>query len=55
MGSCVMDALDTKQVIIVDIPGVFLQDDWQQDKYPGYILFEGIMMEMICKTDPSYY
>ena len=55
MGSCVMDALDDRKVITVDIPGAFLQGDWPQDEHPGYIMFEGIMVEMICEIDPSYH
>ena len=55
MGSCVMDALDDRKVITVDIPGAFLQGDWPQDKHPGYIMFEDIMVEMICEIDPSYH
>ena len=26
--SCVMDALDDRKVVTVDIPGAFLQGDW---------------------------
>ena len=55
MDSCVMDALDDRKVITVDIPGAFLQGDWPQDKHPGYIMFEGIMVEIICEIDQSYY
>ena len=55
MGSCVMDALDDRKVITVDIPGAFLQGEWPQDKHPGYIMFEGIMVDMICEIDPSYH
>ena len=55
MGSCVMDALDDRKVITVDIPGAFLRRDWPQDEHPGYIMFEGIMVEMICEIDPSYH
>ena len=55
MGSCVMDTLENRKVITVDIPGVFLQEYWPQDKHPGYIMFEGIMVEMICEIDPSYH
>ena len=56
MGSCVMDALDNRKVITVDIPGVFLQEDWpSQDEHPGYIMFEGIMVDMICEINPSYH
>ena len=38
-----------------DIPGAFPQGDWPQDEHPGYIMFEGIMVDMICETDTSYY
>ena len=31
MSLCVMDALDDRKVITVDIPGAFLQDNWSQD------------------------
>ena len=51
MGFCVMDE---RKVIAVDMPGAFLQGDWPQDEHPGYIMFEGIMMDMICEIDPSY-
>ena len=55
IGSCVMDALGDRIIITVDIPGAFLQRDWQQDEHPGYIMFEDIMVEMICEIDPSYH
>ena len=55
MASCVMDALDDRKIITVDIPGAFLQGEWPQDKHPGYIMFEGIMVDMICEIDPSYH
>ena len=55
MGSCVVDALDDRKVITVDKPGAFLQGDWPQDEHPGYIMFDGIMVEIICEIDPSYY
>ena len=54
MGSCVMDVLDDKKVITVDTSGTFLQEDWPQDEHPGYTMFEGIMVKMICEIDPSY-
>ena len=53
MGSCVMDAMDERAVITVDIPGAFLQGDWPQDEHPAYIKFEGLMVDMICDIDPS--
>ena len=55
IGSYVMDALDGRKVITVDIPGAFLQGDWPQNKHSRYIMFEGIMVEMICEIDPSYH
>ena len=47
MGSCLMDTIDKRKVINVNILGAFLQGDWPQDEHPGYIMFEGIMMNMI--------
>ena len=55
MASCVMDALDDRKIITVDIPGAFLQGEWPQDEHPGYIMFKGIMVDMICEIDPSYH
>ena len=40
MGSCVMDAIEGRKVITVDIPGAFLQGDWPQHEHPGYIRFD---------------
>ena len=54
MISCVMGTLDERKVITVDIPGVFLQGDCPQDKHPGYIMFEGIMVDMICKNNSLF-
>ena len=55
MGSCLLDTMVNRKVITVDISGAFLQANWPQDKHPGYIMFEGIMVEMICEINPSYY
>ena len=41
MDPCLMDEMNNRKVITVDIPGIFLQGNWTQDKYPGYIMFEG--------------
>ena len=54
MGLCVMDAMKGRKVIIINIPGAFLQGDWPQDEHPGYIMFKGIMVDMICKINPTY-
>ena len=55
MGSYLMDAMDKRKVITVNIPGAFLRGNWPQDEHPGYIMFKGIMMDMICKIDQSYH
>ena len=53
MGSCVTDAMEGRKVITVDIPSAFLQGNWPQDEHPSYIIFKGIMVDMICKIDPT--
>ena len=50
-----MDAMDDWAVITVDIPGAFLQGDWPKNKHPAYIMFEGLMVDMICEIDLSCY
>ena len=55
MDSCLMDAMDNRKVITVNIPGAFLQGDLPQEEQPGYIVSEGNMADMICKIDPSYH
>ena len=55
MASCVMDAMDGRKVTNVDIPGAFLQGDGPQGEHPGYIMFEGIMVDMIREIDPAYH
>ena len=55
MGSCLMDAVDERKVTTVNIPDAFLQGNWPQDEHPVYIMFEGIMVDMTCKINPSYH
>ena len=55
MGLYLMDAMNGREVITINIHGVFLQGDWTQDEHPGYIMFKGIMVDMICEIDPSYH
>ena len=55
MGSCLMDVMDKKKEITINIAGAFLQGDWQQDEHPGYIMFKGIMVDAICEFNPLYY
>ena len=55
MGLCFMDTIDKRKVITIDIPGAFLQGNWSQDEHPGYIMFEGIIVDMIWEINPSYH
>ena len=55
MGSCVMDTTDNIKVITVDIPDVFIKRDWSQDDYPRYIMFERILIDMICEINPAFH
>ena len=48
MGLSLIDIMNERKVITVDIPGAFSQDDWPQDEHPGYIMFKGIMVNIIC-------
>ena len=48
-----MDAMERKQVITCDIPGAFLLANWLEDN-DCYLKFEGLMVKMICETDPNY-
>ena len=50
-----MDVMDKRKVITVNIPGAFLQGNRPQDEHPGYIMFEGTMVDMICEIDPAYH
>ena len=52
---CVIDAMDGRKVITVNIPGGFLQGNWPQNEHPGYIMFGGIMVDMICEFHPTYH
>ena len=54
-GKLLINAMDGRKVITVNIPGAFLQGDWSQDEHPGYIMLKGIMVDMICEIDPSYH
>ena len=55
MDSYLMDTTDGRKLITVDIPGAFLQGNWPQDEHPGYIMLEGIIVDMIFEIDPLYH
>ena len=52
--SCIIDALNERSIITIDIPGAFLQGIWPQDQHLGYLKFEGVMIDMLCQIEPLY-
>jgi hypothetical protein len=50
--SCVIDAMEGRDVATVDIPGAFMQADIDE---VVHIKFEGEMAEMLVKMDPKLY
>jgi hypothetical protein len=53
MTSCLMDTIEERKVATCDIPGAFLQADWQADR-DCYLKFEGAMVSMICNIGPEH-
>jgi hypothetical protein len=54
MTSCLMDAIEGRNVATCDIPGAFLlQADWPADR-DCYLKIEGAMISMICDIDSDY-
>ena len=53
MATCIMDAIEERQVTTVDIPGAFLQALWPKGK-DCYVKFEGVMVNIICKINKKY-
>ena len=51
MGLFVTDALKCRKLITVDISGVFLQTNGPKGQLPGYINFEGMMVEIMFEID----
>ena len=46
-----MDAMDDQAIITINIPESFLQGGWPQNEHPAYIMFEDLMVDMICEID----
>ena len=53
MLSCVIDAMESREVATADIPGAFLQTDY--DKGDIHIKLEGAMATLLEEIDPEYY
>ena len=53
MLSCMIDAMEGREIATSDIPGAFLQTDY--DKGDIYIKTEGDMVTLIEEIEPKYY
>jgi hypothetical protein len=53
MASCLMDAIDDREVVTCDIPGAFLQADWPVDK-DCFLKFENVTYSFGTITDTTY-
>ena len=51
--SCMIDAKEGRDVATADIPGAFLQTEY--DKGDTHIRIEGPMLDLLTKLDPSHY
>ena len=51
--SCLVDAVEGRKVVVADIPGAFLSADWPDDAPDFYIRFEGVMIDMLVKSNPN--
>jgi len=52
MISCVIDAMENRDVAIVDIPGAFMQADMEATVY---VKLEGALAELLVKANPPRY
>ena len=53
MLTCVIDAMERRDVATVDIPGAFVQTDMKGDDV--HMKMEGKMAELLVKLDPKLY
>ena len=53
MLSCMIDTMEDQEVATTDIPGAFLQTDY--DKEDIHIKLEGVMVTLLEQIDPEYY
>ncbi|VEU33958.1 unnamed protein product [Pseudo-nitzschia multistriata] len=52
--SCIIDAIEGRDVATVDIPGAFLQTPMPEGE-DVYIRLDGTMAELLCRVDPKMY
>ena len=53
MLSCMIDATEGRELATAEIPGAFLQTDY--DKGDIHIKLEGAMLTLLEEIDPEYY
>jgi hypothetical protein len=50
--TCIIDAIEGRDVVTIDLPGVFMQSDMEGGVY---MKLKGVMAEVILKIDPKKY
>ena len=53
MGTCLVNALEGRKVMTVNVPGAFLQANLEEGE-DYYVKFTGEMVKMLCRTDALY-
>lgn len=53
MVSCCINTIENRRVYTCDVPGAFLQSVWPKKKYPTYLKFERVMVDLILEINPS--
>ena len=54
MGTCLVNALEGRKVMAVDVLGAFLQANLEKGE-DYYVKFTGEMVKMLCRTDALYH
>ena len=50
---CMIDTMEGREVVTADIPGAFLQTDYEKGDI--HIKLEGAMVTLLEEIDPEYY
>jgi hypothetical protein len=53
--SCIIDAEEHRDVIVVDIPNAFAQTHVENDKYMAFIKIRGILVDILVEIAPEAY
>ena len=52
--TCVINAMEGREVVIADVSGAFLKTDMPDEGDDVIVVFEGAMVDLLLRTDPSY-